>query len=145
MGHISATRLHVRRLWFMPAFMSANEKIIAQLRAQRGFIAGKVLADRGLTFWTCTLWDSSQMMHSFRDSAAHGAYMPKLLDWCDEATVAQWRGDSIPAWEIIHTRIREGRKTRLRFPNAKHELNVIPPPRPWLPERPLTPLTQSRA
>ena len=143
MPHISATRLRLRKLWYLPAFLAANQHINAQARAAAGFLGGKILVDRRLTFWTCTLWESDAAMKAFRDTGAHREAMPKLALWCDEAMVAQWQGEVIPSWADVHARILQGRPSRVKYPNSRHELRVIPPPRPLVREGVLTPLARA--
>jgi hypothetical protein len=37
-----------------------------------------------------TAWDSEASMRQFMLSGAHKAAMPKLIHWCDEASVTHW-------------------------------------------------------
>src|SRR5690242_8112777 len=55
---ISITRLRLRAVWILPQFVWLNERIARQVRRSPGFRGGKLLADRNLTFWTVTKWDS---------------------------------------------------------------------------------------
>lgn len=46
-------------------------------------------------------------MHAYRDGGAHRRVMPRLLKWCDEATVVHWTQESpsLPDWPEAHRRL----------------------------------------
>jgi hypothetical protein len=61
------------------------------------------------------------------------AGMPKLLDWCDEASVAHWTQESsaMPSWPEAYERmIKQGRPSKVRRPSPAHLAHNLPPPRP---------------
>ncbi|HLI20558.1 MAG TPA: hypothetical protein VKV32_05545, partial [Stellaceae bacterium] len=63
-------------------------------------------------------------MRSFMTTGAHRLVMPKILDWCDEASVVHWPqdGDNLPDWAIAEARMRtEGRTSRVRNPSPAHQ------------------------
>ena len=127
---ISITRLRLRSVWVLPQFLWLNERIAGQVTRSPGFRRGKLLADRKLTFWTVTMWDSEASMRLFRDTAAHREALPKLLQWCDEAAVAQhttWQ--EIPSWTELHGWIiTHGHPSRVRFPSQAHATRNFPLP-----------------
>jgi hypothetical protein len=127
---ISITRLRLRSVWVLPRFVWLNEHIARQVRRSPGFRGGKLLADRHLTFWTVTMWDSEASMRAFRDTAAHRTALPKLISWCDEASVAQnttWT--EIPPWPELHSWMTtRGRPSRVRNPSPAHATMRFPPP-----------------
>jgi hypothetical protein len=49
-----------------------------------------------------TAWESEAAMRAFRSSGANMKAMPKLLDWCDEASYAHWEQESpeLPDWAV---------------------------------------------
>ena len=62
-------------------------------------------------------------MRAFITTGAHRVVMPKILDWCDEASLAHWQqdGDAPPDWPTAELKVRsEGRISRLRHPSAAH-------------------------
>jgi hypothetical protein len=128
---VSITRLHIRSPWFLPRFIWLNEKVVGQIRTAPGFQSGRLVGDLGLSFWTLTLWDEVASMRAFRDTGAHRHVMPKLIYWCDEASVAQWpdRPD-LPSWTEAHAWMKEhGRPNKVRHPSPRHATLDIPPPR----------------
>lgn len=133
MVFISVTRLRIRSIFYMPQFMWYAVKSRSQSQHAPGLIKGKVLSEARNAFWTLTMWESEQAMEAFRVRGAHLAAMPKLLDWCDEASVVHWTHDSrdLPSWQEAYERmIKEGRPSKVRHPSAAHlELN-FPAPRP---------------
>ncbi len=66
---VSVTRLRVRSLRFLPMFLVANERSVAQLRRTRSFREGQQLVDQWLTFWTV----SSTVVRGGRQHAQHPA------------------------------------------------------------------------
>jgi heme-degrading monooxygenase HmoA len=141
MLHISLTRLRLRSFLTLPAFIAANNKIHAQIRAAPGFIRGAVFAEGRLAFWTRSAWESADAMKAFRDSGAHRAIMPKLMHWCDEAAVAHWQDAHIETdWEKLRERlIAEGRNSKVKHPTRAHTERIIAPLKPWGPEQKLIP------
>ena len=81
------------------------------------------MPDRKLTFWTMTVWDSQASMHDYMISGDHKVAMPKLMKWCDQASVAHWStaSDVVPQWSEADQRMRsEGRPSKLLYPAAGH-------------------------
>jgi heme-degrading monooxygenase HmoA len=138
MAFNSITRLRLRSLFTLAAFAREARAISMQAAAAPGFIGGAVLAEGRLVFWTRTAWESDAAMKAFRDTAAHRDSMPKLVDWCDEASVAHWEGEPEANWSAIHARMAaSGRKSRVRRPTKAHEAGHIAPLRRWAPEQPI--------
>ncbi len=105
----------------MPGFAVHTMRSIAQVRRAAGYRDGALLADRKWTFWTLTAWGSEAAMRAYMVSGSHRRAMPKLLEWCDEASVAHWvqKGDALPAWEEADRRMRQtGRPSKVRNPSA---------------------------
>lgn len=110
--------------------MRANSAAAKVLVRTKGFLGGKELIDKGLTFWTLSVWNDDADMKSFRNSAAHKAAMQKLPYWCKEASYVHWiqEGIEIPAWSIASERLlQEGRLTKVRRPTANQLANTFPP------------------
>ncbi len=85
---VSVTRLRIRRIHYLPAFFFHFFRSQQQLRHSDGFIGGYTALGKGRVFWTVTAWRDAKAMRAFRRAGAHVKAMPKLLDWCDEASVA---------------------------------------------------------
>lgn len=120
---VSLTRLRVRSIRFMPLFAVDAIRTRAQVRRAEGFVTGKLLPDREWTFWTMTAWDSQASMRHYITTGAHKRSMPKLMEWCDEASIAHWEQASaaLPSWEEADRRMREmGRLSKVRYPSATH-------------------------
>ena len=132
MYFISITRLRLKSIFVLPAFLSSNGGIAKQLKISDGFIAGKELVDAGLVFWTITIWSGDADMKKFRNSVPHRKAMQKLPDWCCEATYAHWLQETseMPTWEAIHERmIRYGVVSKVRKPTERHATKAFPLPR----------------
>jgi heme-degrading monooxygenase HmoA len=129
---VSVTRLRLRSWWYLPGFVFFAFRSRMQTMKAGGNRGLNLMRELGNVFWTATVWDSEQDMKRFMISGAHGRAMPRLLDWCDEASVARWEQESaaLPAWQEAHRRmVAEGRRSKVRFPSAAHERFEIPPPR----------------
>jgi hypothetical protein len=51
-------------------------------------------------------------------SGAHRTVMPKLIDWCDEASLVNWERDTPPDWSQAEaTMWSDGRLSRVRYPS----------------------------
>lgn len=128
---VSVTRLRLRSWRYLPAFVPKALRSGRQASAADGFLAGRVLADRGLAFWTLTLWRDDAAMRAYTSSGAHRATMPDLASWCDEAAVARWtsESDALPPWPEVDAELkRAGRPSRVRFPSPRHaDLSHAPP------------------
>lgn len=129
---VSVTRLRIRAIWFMPRF--ALHAINSQLQCKRapGFLGGSLLPDRKLTFWTMTLWRDQAAMRAYMVGGSHLKAMPKLLEWCDEASVVHWTQDdpALPSWEEADQRMRtRGRPSKVRHPSAFHASSSFAVPR----------------
>ena len=104
----------------MPAFIFAAVRIGKQAAEAEGCLAAKVFRDRRNAFWTSTCWESEAAMKSFMLAGAHGSAMRKLLEWCDEASVAHWAQESaeLPSWGEAHRRmLRHGRASKVNRPS----------------------------
>ena len=120
---ISVTRLRVRSVRFLPAFALDAIRTGRQVAAASGFRRGSLLNDRLWTFWTLTAWDSEASMRSYMTNGPHRVAMPKLMDWCDEASVLHWDQpeDTLPDWPEAALRMRAaGRPSKVRHPSAAH-------------------------
>ena len=136
MPHNSITRLRLRSIFTLTAFARAARESSAQAKQTPGFVEGAILAEGRLVFWTRTVWQSAEAMQAFRDSGAHRTVMPKLLTWCDEASVAQWDGPPTHDWDEIYARmIAEGRASRVKRPSKAHQQKRYAKMWRWSPEQ----------
>ena len=129
MTFISVTRLRVRSVFTLPKFMLANEASVKELKRINGFLAGKELIDKHLTFWTLTMWKDENAMRLFRNSDPHRKAMQKLPFWCCEASYFHWiqEGEELPSWEVCSQKLlQEGKPTKVRKPSANQQNNSFP-------------------
>lgn len=132
MVFVSITRLKLRSvLQFIP-FGWYTLLSLRQLVNKSDFIKGKILMDKGFTFWTMTLWNSEADMRAYRNKDEHKKAMPKLQYWCNEASVVHWQqeDDHFPSWTEVHQRMqKEGRLSKVKNPSQNHTAFIIPAPR----------------
>lgn len=123
MVFVSLTRLRIRSWRFMPGFFWYAMRSEAQVRRAAGFLHGALHPDLPFTFWTMTAWESEGAMRAYMTSGSHKAAMPKLMRWCDQASVAHWLQESpaLPGWDEADRRMRaEGRVSKVLHPAAGH-------------------------
>ncbi len=135
MPFISVTRLRVRSLFFLPAFVFTALRIGAQARKAPGNFAAKVFRDDKNAFWTSTCWETEAAMKAFMLAPPHGPAMRKLLEWCDEAALVHWTQDSqeLPSWREAWQRMQsEGRPSKVNHPSDAQRAYSIPSPSPNL-------------
>ena len=131
MAFVSVTRLRIRSLRFLPAFFLHTLRTQRQVQRAPGFHGGSLLPDRRWTFWTLTLWDGQAAMRAYMTTGDHRVAMPKLLHWCDEASVVHWDGAAaLPDWQVATDRMRtEGRPSKVLHPSADHRAMTFAAPR----------------
>jgi hypothetical protein len=128
----SVTRLRVRSLRYLPAFLWMTYLTQRQVKRASGFRGGRLLIDARWTFWTVTVWEDDRAMKAYRGAQAHGRAMPWLAEWCDEAAYAHWtqEGDTLASWPEAHERlVIDGKLSRVSHPSPDHESRLFPPPR----------------
>jgi hypothetical protein len=132
MPFVSITRLRVRSWRYLPAFLFQALRAARQAKAAAGSLAVATLRDADLAFWTRTVWTEEAAMRSFMVSGAHRRMMPRLLEWCDEASVVHWVQDAPepPSWPESHRRMQqEGRRSKVNHPSDAQRRFEIPAPR----------------
>lgn len=87
---VSITRLRVRSVRHLPAFLWYAFRSGRQAAKAEGNIAARVMNDRNRTFWTATVWTTDAAMKNFMMAGPHRDAMRKLLEWCDEAALVHW-------------------------------------------------------
>ena len=128
----SVTRLRVRSVWFLPAFLWRTFQSQRQVERSPGFFGGRLLVDVHRTYWTLTVWQDEKAMKAFRGSGDHARVMKKLPEWCDEAAYGHWTtpGDTIPTWSDAYERlVAEGKLSRVEHPSAAHLAREFSTPR----------------
>ncbi|MGE0829587.1 MAG: hypothetical protein AB7O04_09570, partial [Hyphomonadaceae bacterium] len=78
-----------------------------------------------------------EAMRAFKIGGAHGAIMPKNLDWSVESAGAAWpdypQGARLPDWRTAHAHLlAHGYPTRVRNPSPNHASLNHSAPRPLL-------------
>lgn len=132
MPFISITRLRVRSVRFLPLFALYTLRSLRQVKSAAGFQEGRLLADRRWTFWTMTAWDNEESMKRFMTGGSHKEAMPRLMNWCDEASVVHWDETQagLPTWTEADQRLRSnGRASKVRNPSPQHDTLSFRAPR----------------
>lgn len=123
MPFVSITRLRIRAIRFLPGLAVLAIRTRNQVLRAPGFRGGALLNDRAFALWTMTAWDDEASMRGYVLGGAHRIAMPRLVAWCDEASVVHWTQpeDALPSWEEADRRMRaDGRPSRVRHPSPDH-------------------------
>jgi len=129
---VSVTRLRIRSARFLPAFLIDTWLSMRQVKRATGYRGGALLADRNRAYWTVTAWDDATAMRAYMTSGPHRRAMPKLMRWCDQASIAHWLqdGDTLPDWHKADRRMREeGRVSKVHHPAVGHDPMTFDVPR----------------
>ena len=121
MPFVAITRLRLRSYRFLLPFMWHAGKSAMQAQGSPGYRAGALSSDvRRLTFWTATVWENEAAMRAFRAAGDHQRVMPRLAEWCDEASVAHWEqaNAEIPDPNEVLRRMQSGRPSRVSHPSS---------------------------
>jgi hypothetical protein len=105
--------------------------VIRQAPSADGNLKVALLKDERNTFWTSTSWSTQESMKRFMHASPHGPAMRKLLEWCDETSLAHWTqdGPDLPPWDEAHRRLEaEGRRSKVHHPSAAHTALKFQPP-----------------
>jgi len=131
MNFVSVTRLRLRKLKFLPGFAWFAIGSSMQSRRAEGNLQTVTIKDRGLIFWTITIWRNQEAMRAFRNSGVHQKAMYRLSDWCDEATYVHWEqpDDTVPDLKSSYDRlVSEGVVSRVKHPSSANSTKAFPEP-----------------
>jgi Domain of unknown function (DUF3291) len=121
MAFVAVTRLRVRSVRFLLPFGFHAWRSRRQARRARGNLGVRLRRFERSVFWTLTVWQDEAAMADYRITPPHSDAMPKLLGWCDEASVVHWTQDSdeLPDWEVAERRMAaEGRLSKVKHPSG---------------------------
>jgi hypothetical protein len=128
---VSITRLRLRKLRFLPRFAYHTLLSLFQAKGSPGVVAVRVARQKGLVFWTITLWRDENAMRHFRNSGSHRKIMPMLAHWCDETTYVRWAQESEkpPTLSQAYARLTsEGTVSKVLHPSSAHASRNFPSP-----------------
>lgn len=129
---VSVTRLRIRKWRFIPAFLYFTLLSYVQARRAEGNLGTSLKRDNHRVFWTMTLWRDERSMREFRNHGPRARAMPRLREWCDEATYAHWHQESgeLPDLNTAFEKLLgEGIVSRVKHPSPDHESRNFPPPK----------------
>ena len=121
---VAVTRLRIRSFRFLLPFAWRSWRSLRQAKRAPGNLGAEVRSIRGGAFWTLTLWQDESAMNAYRITRPHRDAMPKLLNWCDEASVVHWHQESaqIPSWPTAAQRMAEsGRLSKVHHPSPDQQ------------------------
>ncbi len=123
MSRVSITRLRIRSLFYELPFIWHAVRSQMQAKRADGCQGMTLRRTPGAVYWTITIWRDNAAMRAFMLSGAHRKAMPKLVNWCDEASLTHWQQDTdaLPTWDEAEERLgREGRTSLVANPSLAH-------------------------
>ena len=128
---IVVTRLRLRDPALFDEFVGAAFAVLQQAQSSDGNLASDLLADADNVYWTSTAWRDRDAMNAFVGTEPHLSTMPRIDDWCDEATFVDWDQPSadLPGWQTRYERlVADGQVTKLSNGSDAHETRHFPAP-----------------
>jgi hypothetical protein len=128
---VSVTRLRLRKRRFIPGFAYFALASLVQARRSRGNLHATAIRQHGLVFWTITVWDDEAAMREFRTAGSHRRAMPRLAEWCDEATYVRWNraAGEMPTLQEAFVQLKaHGIVSKVAHPSSAHEARDFPAP-----------------
>ena len=123
MYNVSITRLRVRSIFYMPAFLLHAMRTSTQAQKADGILGVETRFEKNNVVWTKTVWADEDAMKKYRGSGAHQIAMRILSELCNEASVARWQQleTDLPTWEEAHRRMLiEGKLSKVKHPSPLH-------------------------
>ena len=127
----SLTRLRLRGIRFLPAFLWISWRCMAQGRSDGQMVYGAVLCELPWTFITVSVWTEKRAMLRYVGTGAHLDAMQRLREWCSEAGVTHFELDDmiLPPVSEMMDRLRRGKVSHVLHPSPYHESASWPDPR----------------
>lgn len=125
---VSVTRLRLRAPRYLLPFLRHAILSTRQAQQANGNLTTQTRRTKGNAFWTMTLWENEATMRRYMSSGAHRQAMPKLVEWCDEASTVHWWQETtkLPTWpEAEHQMVTQGRIHTVQHPSAAQSQGVI--------------------
>jgi hypothetical protein len=133
MAIIAITRLRLRDPALLDEFFTAAADLLLQAQGADGSIRADAIADANDVWWTVSAWRTRGDMRRYTATEPHRSAMPRLDDWCDEATFADWEQEDndLPDWETSHEfLIEHGTSAPLSHPSPANATRDFPAPVP---------------
>jgi len=128
MSFVSITRLRLRSPLYLPIFMRYAIPSSSQSTTAPGNLVTQTRRQGFTVFWTLTVWEDEASMRRYMVSGSHRKAMPKLSQWCDEASTVHWlqENSELPPWEEIQQRMAaNGRLYPVKHPSQSHAAGII--------------------
>jgi quinol monooxygenase YgiN len=125
------TRLRLRRPELLDDFFVASVAVIEQAKAASGSLGVDAMAENNDVWWTVSAWQDRAAMRAFVAAEPHHSVIPRVDEFCDEATFVDWEQDSaeLPAWDISYARlVAEGQSAALTDASPANQDRSFPPP-----------------
>lgn len=127
MVHVSVTRLRLRSWRFLFPLAWHTRRCNRQIRAAEGCLSSDVRGGPDRIFWTKSVWRDETAMRAFMSSGAHVQAMPKLRQWCDEASAGHWsQDDTEVSWAEAEAGLaRTGWLSKVLAPSPAHAAGAV--------------------
>lgn len=128
MYFVSITRLRLRSPQYLLPFLRSAIPSARQSATAAGNCITRTHRQGLKVFWTFTVWESEALTRQYMTTGAHRQAMPKLAQWCDEASTVHWLQDSpeLPDWQDIQQRMQtQGRIHSVKYPSQNQAAGIL--------------------
>jgi heme-degrading monooxygenase HmoA len=100
----SITKMRLKSVFKLPKFMFVSGSVFKQVKNAPGN-KGVKSTNKGLQFFTLTLWEDERSIMDFMLSGAHREVMKVIRDYSDDYGSARWEVSEMPPWDEAHTQL----------------------------------------
>ena len=105
--HVSVGRLRLKPETNRLRFLWHGALAYLQARRVDGIIHASVYREDSRTFWSMSVWVSSEAMLAYRNSGSHLRVMRMLRALGARVDFLHWQAEAVPSWEAARLRLTE--------------------------------------
>lgn len=98
------TKIRLKSIFKLPKFMFVSNPVFKQAKNAPGN-KGVKSSNKGLQFFTLTLWDDEKSIMDFMLGGSHREVMRVIRDYSDDYGSVRWEVPEMPPWDEAHARL----------------------------------------
>lgn len=102
------TQIRLKSIFKLPKFMFVSNLIFKQAKNAPGN-KGMKSSNKGLQFFTLTLWDDEKSLMDFMLSGNHREAMKVIRDYSNDYGSARWETISMPSWDEAYSELNSNK------------------------------------
>src|SRR5688572_11544278 len=123
--HVSVGRLRLKPDTNRLRFLWHGALAYLQVRRAKGIIHASVLREDAHTFWSLSVWVSSEAMLAYRNSGSHLRVMRISQALGARVDFRHWQAEAVPSWDAAMLRLTEQADASATGP-ANNSFNPTP-------------------